>query len=324
METKSESDGFMSWKRSSVVRAILHLRIEEFIAYVFFIPCLAITMEVNFYLWLQGFGLGRKIEGGVSRIILVTILLPLIAYLSHRSHRSKGLTILRNSLPFVVCLAIYTNLHDTIHFVNPHDIQDWLLKADIALFGVEPTLWAQQFYRSWLTDVLSFCYEFYLPLTILLPVILYAKGRSVEARTALIGIVICFYWGYFLYIAFPAVPPRLAIADQYTRDLQGWIVTAAQRAMVSISETSSRAAFPSLHAAITLLSLIYSFQYARRLFWFLLPVGIGLLTATIYLRHHWAVDLLAGIPLGLLAYRFAPSWDRAWEAWRTRTLQSMG
>ena len=30
------------------------------------------------------------------------------------------------SLPFLVCILIYTNLHDTIGFVNPHDVHHGL------------------------------------------------------------------------------------------------------------------------------------------------------------------------------------------------------
>src|SRR5262245_60410086 len=165
-QTKSS---FFDWSKSYVLKKIAMFRLEEFIAYFFFIPCLAITMRANFFFWLEDFGFGRKIVGGLWRIILITLLLPAIPYLSHRSDKSRIHSILRNALPFIVAIAIYTNLHDTIHFVNPHDVQDWFLKADIWLFGVEPTLWAQQFYRSWLTDLFSFFYASYLPLTILLP-----------------------------------------------------------------------------------------------------------------------------------------------------------
>ena len=252
------------------------------------------------------------------RIVIVALLLPLIPYLSHRSHLSRPLLILRNALPFLIAIAIYTNLHDTIHFVNPHDVQDWFVKADQWIFGVQPTIWAQQFYRPWLTELLSFCYAVYLPMTILIPLVLYIQGKDQQARTTLIGIVLCFYCGYVLYIAFPTVPPRLWLADQYTHDLYGWFLHGTQRAMVSVTESSSRAAFPSLHAAITLLTLIYSWRFVRKLFWFLLPIALGLLAATVYLRHHYVVDLIAGVLLALLVYRFSPSWDRAWEDFRSK------
>lgn len=309
---------FLDWSRSRVLQWIAHLRIEEFIAYFFFIPCLAITMRANFFLWLQGYGLGRRIVAGMWRVTAVALILPLIPYVARKSAGSRAFTIFRNALPFLIAILIYTNLHDTIHFVNPHDVQEWFLRADIWLFGVEPTLWAQRFYTAGRTDFLSFFYASYLPMTILLPLTLYIKRRDKEARETLLGIVLCFYAGYFLYIAFPAAPPRLYIADQYTHDLEGGLLMSAQRAMVSISESSSRAAFPSLHAAVTLLTFLYSWRFLRKLFWFLLPQGMLLLIATIYLRHHYMVDLLAGFALALAAYRWAPCAERAWERMRSR------
>jgi len=310
------------WKQSTFLRRITPLRIEEFIAYFFFIPCLVITLRANLYFWLEGYGYGRKIAGGMWRLLLVTVLLPLIPYLSKRSEKSRFLLIVRNSLPFLIAIAIYTNLHDTIHFVNPHDVQHWFFKADVWLFGVEPTIWAQQFYKPWLTEILSFCYAAYLPLTILIPLILYIQGRDQDARTTLLGIVLCFYCGYVLYVLFPAVPPRLAYADLYTHDFEGGMLLATQRAMVSISESSSRAAFPSLHIAITILTLTYAFRFIRKLFWILLPLGVGLLIATIYLRHHYAIDLLAGAPLSILAYRYSPWVEQKWEKFRKKILDN--
>jgi membrane-associated phospholipid phosphatase len=318
IQQERTASSLFDWGKSYFLRKLSELRLEEVIAYFFFIPGLAITMRANFFFYLEGYGLGRKIHGGIWRIVIVAILLPLIPYLSNRSHLSRPFQVLRNALPFLIAIAIYTNLHDTIHFVNPHDVQDWFVRADQWLFGLQPTIWAQQFYRPWLTEILSFCYAVYLPMTILIPLILYIQKKDKDARTTLIGIVLCFYCGYFLYIAFPTVPPRLWLANQYAHDLEGWYLNETQRAMVSITESSSRAAFPSLHAAITLLTLIYSYRFVRKLFWVLLPIAIGLLTATIYLRHHYVVDLIAGIFLALIVYKFSPSWDAAWERFRSR------
>ena len=61
-----------------------------------------------------------------------------------------------------------------------------------------------------------------------------------------------------------------------------------------------------------------AWRFARKLFWFLLPFAIGLHLATVYLRHHYVVDLLAGWVLGILAYRYAPVWEQTWEKLRQR------
>ena len=81
----------------------------------------------------------------------------------------------------------------------------------------------------------------------------------------------------------------------------------------------SRAAFPSLHAAVSLLALFYAWRYVRFWFWVLLPFVLGLWVSTIYLRHHYVVDLFAGWLLAPVAAWVAPRLD-GWWAGRQRVL----
>ena len=78
----------------------------------------------------------------------------------------------------------------------------------------------------------------------------------------------------------------------------------------------SRAAFPSLHAAVSLVALVYAWRYVRAWFWVLLPFVLGLWVSTIYLRHHYVVDLLAGWLLAPVAVAVAPRLDAWWNARR--------
>ncbi len=77
--------------------------------------------------------------------------------------------------------------------------------------------------------------------------------------------------------------------------------------------TSARGAFPSLHNAVTLITLIYAYVNSKKLFWILLIPGISLVISTIYLRHHYAIDLFAGWALAVITYYIAPYVDRWWE-----------
>jgi membrane-associated phospholipid phosphatase len=52
-------------------------------------------------------------------------------------------------------------------------------------------------------------------------------------------------------------------------------------------------AFPSGHALIAMLVLVLSWRLHRRVFWWLLPFATGLILATMYLRYHYVVDVLA-------------------------------
>jgi membrane-associated phospholipid phosphatase len=76
---------------------------------------------------------------------------------------------------------------------------------------------------------------------------------------------------------------------------------------------AERAAFPSLHAAVSCLSLVYAWKYCRWFFPVLLVFVCGLLVSTVYLRHHWVVDLLAGMLLVPWTLWIAPRYERWWS-----------
>jgi len=60
-------------------------------------------------------------------------------------------------------------------------------------------------------------------------------------------------------------------------------------------------------------------RYVRVWFAILLPFVVGLWASTVYLRHHYVVDLLAGWALVPVALWVAPRLD-AWWARRQRAL----
>ncbi len=290
---------------------IFRLRIEEFIALVFFGPMVYLTAKAYFFFEAQGH-VPRRFSGDVQRVAAVVIVVAMVILIAR--YRPRW-TFLRDGLPFAFCIAIYTNLHDTIHFANPHDIHNSLIAIDAWLFGVQPCVWAQKFVHPWLTEIFSFCYMLFFLWAPLVAYVLYFQKRRTEFRNTLVSVILCFYTGYFLYIIFPAAPPRLTLQHMFTVQFDGTPIADAAIRMINIMPADSRAAFPSLHAAVTLLTLLFAWKYTRLLFWMILPFCTGLILSTIYLRHHYVVDLIAGFALGILAFIYGPRID-AW--WRSR------
>ena len=291
------------------------LRIEEIIFLLFMIPSIVITLKANFYFFSRAGIRSVKIEGGLWRL---GVTIPLMVAFYHHIWNGKAgpkFRFIRDIAPFVFAISIYTNLHDTIHFVNAHDVQDKLIAIDQWLFGTQPCLWAEQFYHPWLTDWFSLSYMNYFWITVVLVLYLYFQKRYRAFRTVMLTMILCYYLGYILYILFPAVPPRIALADKFTIDIYHGtsLISTEARRLVHISATSARGAFPSLHGAITILTLAMAWRFTPRLFWALLPVGLSLLGATVYLRHHYVVDLLAGVILVLIAWYAAPKLDHWWH-----------
>ena len=64
-------------------------------------------------------------------------------------------------------------------------------------------------------------------------------------------------------------------------------------------------AFPSSHVGIAVICMILAWQSKNKtLFFSLLPFTILIFLATIYIRAHYAIDVIAGFIVGILFYLF--------------------
>jgi membrane-associated phospholipid phosphatase len=54
----------------------------------------------------------------------------------------------------------------------------------------------------------------------------------------------------------------------------------------------------------------------RLFFWIVLPVELSLFVSTVYLRHHWIPDCVAGMTLGVVACTLARLLRRHWPRLR--------
>jgi len=305
----------------SLARVVFRLRVEEAIALAFLLPTTYLTLAANAYAREAGV-LGDRHPGGLWRLGVAMAALAALGaalWLRPRSRMVKGV---REVLPFLACVLIYTNLHDTIGFVNPHDIHHMLAALDRTLFGVVPAVWAERFASPGRTELMQFFYVNFAWIAPSTSLILLATRRWREFRTATLGVIVCFYLGYALYVVFPAAPPRLVLVYEFKRSLQGYphLFSNLSARAFELLPVDSRAAFPSLHAAVSLLSLFYAWRYVRVWFWVLLPFTLGLWVSTIYLRHHYVVDLFAGWLLAPGAAWLAPRLD----AWWGRRQQALG
>jgi membrane-associated phospholipid phosphatase len=295
---------------SKIKRFCLHLRFEELLALVFFFPSAAVTMRAHAYFAQVG-KVPKHISGDLARIFAVIGIVMVFIGVRKWNPTGKFWKFIREAAPFGLAILIYTNLHDTIHFVNPNDIHWALIAIDDWMFGVQPVIWAQKFYHPILTEYFSFAYMNYFVIPLVIPFFLYFKGRYFAYRETMLGIILSYYFGYILYVLFPAAPPRLVLADQFTRDFTGFLFSSAQTQVI-ISAASSRGAFPSLHCATTLLSMIYAWKHTRTMFWAFLPIAVSLVIATVYLRHHYVIDIIAGFALSIFVYLIAPKIDKWW------------
>jgi membrane-associated phospholipid phosphatase len=235
-------------------------------------------------------------------------------------------------MPVVLAILAYENLHDLTNLIHPLTVDDALLSADRWLFGVEPTQWLDQhFIVPLFTDWMVFTYGLYFVLPVSLALVLYSNRNEAAFRSLMLSTLICLCCGFIGYLLVPAVGPRYWLKDSYSVPvLRGWLFTGNASATFKSVEAVMRDCFPSLHTAVSSVSLYWAFRLRHVLpgrslwFWVYLPLVVSLWFSTVYLRQHWVVDVFAGWAVAALAVWLAARVTSRYIAARDRVLAAAG
>jgi membrane-associated phospholipid phosphatase len=225
-------------------------------------------------------------------------------------------------------LVIFT-YKEIYYLVGPiHQGRDYdrlLIAIDHALFKVNPTQWLAQFANPFLTETLQLAYSLFYVLFIVAGVELYRRQDLSQFRFFRLTVVYGFFISYVGYLFLPAVGPRFTLHDfsKINAELPGVALTPYLRWFVDMCESiqegasnaiaqagAQRDVFPSGHAMLTLIVMLLAFKLRLRIRYALLAAGILLILATVYLRYHYVIDVLAGALLALLCLLTA---DRVYD-----------
>jgi membrane-associated phospholipid phosphatase len=217
---------------------------------------------------------------------------------STRAHIAR---FVRGWYPVILIPLTYKELSYLIPLIHPHDFDSALAAIDRRFLGVNPTVWLERFTWPALTEVLQLTYSTYYWLPPILGIVLWRSERFEEFHFWVFVIVLGFYLSYLGYIAVPAIGPRFLpdIVQAQTRPLTGLWLFQPVRGMLDRAEGITRDCFPSGHTELTTLVLYYARKFHRKTFWWLLPIGTGIIISTVYLRYHYVVDVVTGALLAV-------------------------
>lgn len=209
-------------------------------------------------------------------------------------------------LPFVV--LSYEMLHRVVPACWRGTIDAPLAAADQALLGGHAAVLLEPIVSRPLTTILAVCYAAYYPMMLSLAVWLAARGRRQAFREYCAGVIGALFIGYLGYLFLPAMGPHAWLAsDTWKVALDGDFIGPAIRSLNANHHGAfPRDAFPSLHTANAVTLLLVAWRHDRRAFGvYLLPCA-GLVAATVYLRWHYVVDVVAGAALAVAWQAFVP------------------
>jgi len=244
----------------------------------------------------------------------------------YRDYARAAVEILRDWGPLILIMWLFQSLETYTGVIRQTSIDSYLYRADVALFGVEPSVWLSHHQVPIVTDYMAFAYGIYFITPMILATTLSVRGRREDFREMTTAVVLQMGIGFLLFLIFPAGPPRyypeLVHGGFDPPQLHSYfgLYELQQGAFDSADPVRTRSAFPSLHCSLALLTLIYSHRFSDAVFprfprlWFriVLPCVVSLWVSTVYLRHHWVVDIFAGLALGTLANLLSPVLRARW------------
>lgn len=239
---------------------------------------------------------------------------------------TASVTILRDWGPIILIMWLFQSLESYTGIIRQASIDTYLYKADLWLFGVEPTVWLSGHQTPLLTDYMSFAYGCYFIVPMTLATMLSLRGRREDFREMTMAVVLQMGIGFCLFLIFPAGPPRYygplthGVFDPPVLHSYFGLFELQQGAFDTAAPMRTRASFPSLHCSLALLTLVFSWRYSdavwprRPRLWFAITavLMVSLWISVVYLRHHWTVDLMAGLALGGTTLYLAPLLRRKW------------
>lgn len=282
------------------------------IAYLVIITSLILFSANRIDLWWV-FGAGHAVLIGL--ILLVARALPIATASGLGSSRnpSTGSSIslvlgsfIRGWYPVLLIPVTYKELTYLIPQIHPRDFDATLAAIDYRLWGVHPTIWLERFTWPPLTEVLQLTYSCYYFVPIVLGIVLWRR-ETPDFYFWVFVVVLGFYVSYLGYISVPATGPRFLpeIAKAQTVPLTGIWLFASVREMLDRAEGITRDCFPSGHTELSLLVLYYARVFHKRVFWWLLPIGTGIIISTVYLRYHYLIDVVAGALVAIVIIAIA-------------------
>jgi membrane-associated phospholipid phosphatase len=204
-------------------------------------------------------------------------------------------------------LLTFKQLWYMVKPIRQVDYDDLFIKIDRWMFGTDPTHFLYQFANPLLTEILQIAYNSFYLLPIILGISLLKDRKFLALDFAVFSVIYGFFLSYLGYFTLPGIGPRFTLHDFATinEKLPGLFLTNFLREVVNTGESIpagtpnpavvvQRDIFPSGHTMITLIVMYLSIKLKSSMKYIIIPSGILLIFATVYLWYHYVIDLIGG------------------------------
>jgi membrane-associated phospholipid phosphatase len=204
--------------------------------------------------------------------------------------------------PIIFLFSIFETLFMILPYFNQSRYDELLTKIDFMIFGFHPTVWIEQWVSKGLTELMYLFYFFYFPMPLIILIWMFLKEKYQDIEKSFFIFLNCYYIAYIIYFFVPALGPRFYLNQFQTVELSGYFLSEPIGNLINILEPNKLDAFPSLHSAILLTTMLVTLKYNKKMFYFFMPFAIGITISLVYCRYHYVIDVIAGFVLSGLNY----------------------
>ncbi len=228
---------------------------------------------------------------GVHLVLLATF--ATACWLFARWPHSPKVGYLRPLITATVVFTLYSTLGKLGFAAIPYLADGFLSRADQWLLGFDPSLAMQPLQSPTWVEFYSFVYGAFIPY-VYLSLLLNSLGRDPGERDVfLTGWVLTYAVSFLGYLFLPAHGPVVYHVAEYDVTLTGGVFYRAVLAGVEAAG-GPHGAFPSLHIGCALYLCLFDLKSNRLRGLTYLPMVLLIYVATVFLRYHYVVDLIAG------------------------------
>jgi hypothetical protein len=216
----------------------------------------------------------------------------------------------------------YLLLGEALPVLNSRSLDRELYHLDLALFGFEPAVMMERWATPAVTDWFALFYVGYFAILglFVLPMVFFSKNERLLGELAL-TMMLTFGVGQSVYALVPGFGPLTALPEAFHSELRGGIFFGYMNAIVS-GAGAKKDIFPSLHTAVPVALTLLAFRHrkGRVMRWVWPPimfVTANIVIATMFLRWHYLIDVVAGLVLAIGSH-FGATRITDWELDRRR------
>jgi membrane-associated phospholipid phosphatase len=277
-----------------------------------------VTISFGGFLSLLGIVFASRVPHW-RELCLLNCLLVAAIWVAARTEAATRSRIVRIIHDWYIVPAIILYYKELYYLIGPvrgcRDYDQLLIAIDRHLFGADPTRWLAPLAAPPLTELLQISYTSFYLLFILVGWELYRRHSSDKYDFFAFLCAYGFFLSYAGYFLIPAAGPRFTLHDHslLNSELPGLFLTSYLRWFVNWGGSvpmgvpndvamakAQRDIFPSGHTMMTLVLIHYSFRARLRVRWFILVAGILVITAAVYQRYHYVIDIIAGALFAIL------------------------